>query len=236
MNPEARARILWLGAGLALAGCAHEASRPEPARPPLPPPEPRYEVVGGRGPDVVARLRAAPPPAQPDALDGHAMESDERYWGDQGLVQIGIGHFPAGDAQSAREKAIRMGHDVGADKLLMYTAFAAGGPDLVAVYYVHLRLPFGAVFRDLSAEERQQVGGDGVMISQVIGGTPASAANLRAGDFVLKLDRAPVRDKTTFQDLLQNHQGRRVTLTIRRNNVTLDRLVRLGSLASDAGH
>jgi len=237
MKPQSRARTLWLAAGFALAGCVHEANRPEPVKPPVPPPEPRYEIVGGRGPDVVARLRAAPPPTQPDTLDGHGMESDEHYWGDQGLVQIGIGHFPASDAEGAREKAIRKGRDVGADKLLMYPAAAGSGePELVVVYYVRLRLPFGAIFRDLSAEERQQIGGDGVMISQVVGGTPASAANLRSGDFVLKLDRALVRDKATFQDLLQNHQGKRVTLTIRRNNVTLDRLVRLGSLAPDAGH
>jgi PDZ domain len=223
-----------------LAGCVHETNKPEPVKPPLPPPpESRYEVVGGRGPEVVARLRAAPPPARPDALDGRALDSDEHYWGDQGLVQIGIGHFPAREPEHARERAIQQGHDVGADKVLIYPAPAKSGasePELVAVYYVHLRLPFGAIFRDLSADERQQIGSDGVVISQVIGGTPASAANLRAGDFVLKLDRAPVHDKTMFQDLLQNHQGRRVTLTIRRNNVTLDRLVRLGSLASETGH
>jgi S1-C subfamily serine protease len=100
----------------------------------------------------------------------------------------------------------------------------------VAVYYVRLRLPFGANIRDMTADERQTLGVDGVEIGEIIGGTPASEANLREGDFVLKFNHKPVHDKAAFQSLLQAHLGRRVILTIRRDGASFDRLVRLGTL------
>ncbi len=104
-----------------------------------------------------------------------------------------------------------------------------------AIYYVRLRLPFGANFRDLTEQERQTLGADGIEIGEVVGGTPAAEANLRDGDFVLKFDRQPVRDRASFQAMLQTHMGRRVTLTISRDGVTFDRLVRLGTLPAETG-
>ncbi len=124
---------------------------------------------------------------------------------------------------------------VGADKALIYPPQTFGTPAL-AQFFVRLHLPFGANFRDLTDVERQTLGSDGVEIGEVVGGTPASEANLREGDYVLKFNKTPVHDKAAFQALLQANMGRRVTLTIRRDGMTRKRLVVLGTLSSASGH
>src|SRR5437764_9772217 len=100
-----------------LGGCARIA------HPPAPPPQApatRYEIVQGRGPEVVARLRAEPAPAQPEASDGRLQQGDENLLRGQGYVQIGVGHFAESDAARAREQAVRKAREVGADKVLIY--------------------------------------------------------------------------------------------------------------------
>jgi membrane-associated protease RseP (regulator of RpoE activity) len=188
--------------------------------------------VHGRSPEVVARLRAAPAPALPEIADGRSQQGDESLLRGQGFVQIGIGHFVERDAARARDEAVRKGREVGADKTMIYLP-AGDDAALVATYYVRLHLPFGANFRDLTTEERNQLGAPGVQIGDVVGGTPAAKANLLEGDFVLKFNHAPVQDKPRFQALLEQHMGQRVTLTIRRNGTTIERIVRLGTLAGE---
>jgi hypothetical protein len=207
-----------------LAGCARIA------RPPGPPPTPatRYEIVQGRNAQLVARLRAAPAPAQPEVNEGHSQQGDENILRVQGYVLIGVGHFVERDPARARDQAERKGREVGADKVFIYTAKEDAA--LAATYYVRLHLPFGANFRDLTAEERDRLGAPGVQIGEVVGGTPAAKANLLDGDFVLKFNHQPVLDKPSFQGLLEQHMGQRVTLTIRRDGTTIERVVRLGKL------
>ena len=225
---DARAlRQLAIVGLIVFSGCARIA-RPPGAPPAPPPPTTHYEVIQGRGPDVVARLRAEPAPPQPEVSDGKSPQADENQLRERGYVQIGIGHFVEIDVERARDQATRKGRDVGADKVLIYPP--REDATLVAVYYVHLHLPFGANFRDLTAQERQTLGATGVQIGEIVGGTPAAKANLLEGDFVLKFNHQPVQDKPSFQTLLEQHMGQRVTLTIPRDGRTLDRSVRLGTL------
>lgn len=218
---------------LLLGGCAQIARPPAPGQPAQP--SPGYEAVQGRSPEVVARLRAAPPLAQPDVADGATPDGDETLLRAQGLVKIGIGHYPSDDMASLRDIVAKQARKVGADKALIYPPQAFGAPAL-AQFFVRLHLPFGANFRDLTDSERQTLGSDGVEIGEVVGGTPASEANLREGDYVLKFNNVLVHDKTAFQAFLQEHMGRRVTLTIRRDGTTMKRLVVLGTLLPAAGH
>lgn len=216
-----------------LGGCAQIARPPVPGQPAQPPPG--YEAVQGRSPEVVARLRAAPPLAQPDVADGATPDGDETLLRAQGLVKIGIGHYPSADLDSLRDTVAKQARKVGADKALIYPPQAFGALAL-AQFFVRLHLPFGANFRDLTDSERQTLGSDGVEIGEVVGGTPASEANLRDGDYVLQFNKTPVQDKAAFQALLQEHMGRRVTLTIRRDGTTMKRLVVLGTLLPATGH
>jgi membrane-associated protease RseP (regulator of RpoE activity) len=221
---------------LLLGGCAQVVRSPAPNEQGQPPqPVLGYETVQGRSADVVARLRAAPPQAQAEVADGATPDGDETLLRAQGLVKIGIGHYPAGDVDSLRDIVAKQARKVGADKALIYPPQAFGAPAL-ALFFVRLHLPFGANFRDLTDSERQTLGGSGVELGEIVGGTPASAANLREGDYVLQFNKTPVQDKAAFQALLQEHMGRRVTLTIRRDGVTMKRLVVLGTLSPASGH
>ena len=132
-----------------------------------------------------------------------------------------------------REWAIEQGRNVGADKVLLYEPTPENA--LVAAYFVHYRLPFGARFRSLTADEERTLGASGVQIGEVVRGTPAADANLQTGDFVLKLNGKAIANRAEFQQLLSDNVGKRVTLTINRGGVTMDRLVRLGALGATPG-
>ena len=223
-------RIVVVSLLLALAGCASvlrtapESATPVPARG-------HYEVEPGGDAARVAEMRAAAPPARPELSAGRNRAGDRNRLAARGFVHIGSGHFPGPEA-SARDDALRQGQDVGADRVLLYAPSpdaATTDPDWLATYYVRFQLPFGATFRDLSAQERATLASDGgVEIGSVIGGTPASRANLITGDFVLKLNGKPFANRAAFQALLKQHAGHPVTLSIVRNGETLERVVRLG--------
>ena len=219
---------LFLGFAVA-AGCV-------PVRPPTAPEAPiaRYEAVTEHDAATVAALRAAPPPASAEISNGGKPSADEQLLNARGYVRIGNGFIPprAGDPRAWAEQ---QGQVVGADKILMYEPAADGDGTTQAAFYVHYRLPFGATFRSLTADEQRTLGSGGVQLGEVVGGTPASEANLQRGDFVVKFNGKPFADRAAFQQLLRENLGKRVTLTVSRNGVPLERLVRLGGAArSDA--
>jgi membrane-associated protease RseP (regulator of RpoE activity) len=226
--------VLPIALLLLLAGCASgPGTVSAPSTPASVPPEEtgRYETVPGREPALVADLRAAPAPATPEIVDGNNAASDEKRLRPQSLMRIGTSHFAASDA-NARGKAVRQAERVGADRVIVY-APAPGDGDLVVAYYVRFRLPFGATFRDLRAAERTDAAASGgVAIGTVVDGSPASRANLLAGDIVVKCDDAPIVGRSDFQNMLRAKAGHPVTLTIVRNGESLQRVVRLGPLTT----
>jgi hypothetical protein len=216
---------------LAMSGCATgPRAIITPAEKPLPPDETgHYETVTGREPALVADLRAAPPPAEPEISEGKNLGADESRLRAQSYMHVGTSHFPADDAD-ARDKAIRQARRVGADRVIVYPSAAAG--DLVVAYFVRFKLPFGATFRDLRPEEMSALGtGGGVAIGTVVDDSPASRANLLPGDIVLKCDSKAIIDRTDFQNRLRARAGHPVTLTLVRNGETLQRMVRLGPMS-----
>jgi hypothetical protein len=242
MNPTARRvpganratkalQSLAFAAVLLLAGCATGPGTVVPPSPkPLPPAETgNYRTEPGREPALVADLRAAPPPAQPEIVEGHSLAADETRLRTQSYIHIGTSRFAASDSD-AHEKAERQGRSVGADRLIFYPATAG---DVVVAYYVRFKLPFGATFRDLRPAEMSELGtGGGVAIGSVVDDSPASRANLLTGDIVLKCDDKAIIDRADFQNRLRAKAGHPVTLTIVRNGETIQRVVRLGAMAT----
>lgn len=222
-------RIPALLAVLLLAGCASAPQRDitEPAAPGS-----RYEVEPGREPEKVAEMRAAPAPERADLEDGKSRAGDHRRLAAKGLVSIGTGYFPGAEPE-ARAAAIAQGQVVGAEHVLFYPP-PEGGSEWIAIYYVRFQLPFGATFRDLRAGERKVVSGaGGVVLGSIVGGTPASRANLLSGDIVVKCDGKAIADRSAFQAMLRSRAGHPVTLTLVRNGETLTRVVRLGVMAAE---
>jgi membrane-associated protease RseP (regulator of RpoE activity) len=240
MNRAVVSRFVLAGA-FVLGGCAHVVRTPNGTTPsttaPVPAEPGRYETLPGRGAEIVAELRAAPAPSQAEVSDSQSPDGDDHVLTAKGFVHIGDGYY-AGIDEQARAWLVQKGHDVGADKLLIYVVPVSEElpePSLHAAYYIRFRLPFGASFRDLTADEREALAATGVQIGAVVGGSPAAEANLRSGDFVLKFNGNPIRDRADFQQLLRLHMGKRVTLTISRDGVIMPRLLRLGVLASEVG-
>lgn len=213
---------------LLLAGCATAPrSITEPAAPGS-----RYEVA--REPALVAELRASSAPPTPVLEIGKERDSDRRKLAAKGSVLIGTGYFP-GTQADARTAAIEQGQAVGAEHVLLYApAGAAASGDWVATYHVRFQLPFGATFRDLRGSERKSHGvAGGVVLGSIVNGTPASRANLIAGDIVLKFDGKAIAGRGAFQGLLRSRAGHLVELTLVRNGETIKRVVRLGVIATE---
>jgi hypothetical protein len=220
---------------LLLAGCAAgpNAIFTPPAPKPLPPEETgAYETVTGREPDLVADLRAEPPPAEPEISEGRSFAAEAKRLRAQSYMHIGTSHFRADDPE-ARAKAMRQGQRVGADRVIVYPAREG---ELMVAYYVRFKLPFGATFRDLHADEKNRLGTTGgVAIGSVVNNSPASRANLLTGDIVLKCDDEDITDRQDFQNRLRAKAGHPVTLTIVRNGERLQRVVRLGPMTNASG-
>ncbi|HEY0230280.1 MAG TPA: PDZ domain-containing protein [Dokdonella sp.] len=219
-----------------LAGCASVTRTPYEPATPTPAPAPAsgspYVAEPGRDAATIAAMRAAPAPAAPELAIGRSQSGDQSGLAAQGFVRIGSARYRLDEA-AAKDAALREGQRAGADRVLLYApAPGASAGEWLAAYFVRFKLPFGATFRDLQPAERATVGGGGVEIGSVVGGTPASRANLIAGDFVIALDGKPVADRGDFQDRLKRSAGRAVTLTVVRNGESLQRVVRLGTLSA----
>ncbi|MET0226141.1 MAG: PDZ domain-containing protein, partial [Dokdonella sp.] len=213
-----------------LAGCASVTRTPYESQPSTAAPGSAYVAEPGRDAATIAAMRAAPAPAVPELASGRSQGGDQSSLAAQGFVRIGSARYRL-DESAAKEQALHEGQRAGADRVLLYApAAAAANGDWLAVYFVRFKLPFGATFRDLQPAERASLGGGGVEIGSVVGGTPASRANLIAGDYVTALDGKPIADRADFQDRLKRSAGRNVTVTVVRNGESLQRVVRLGEL------
>lgn len=217
---------------LLLCACAplHERG-PVPTPAPEPssaPPVERFEAEAHLDAAAIARLRAAPAPAATSFQAGTSWSGDEDRLGMQGLVRVGVGQYTSAfTAAAAPAPAQERARSLGADLALVYPPAAESAATRVA-YYVRMALPFGATFRDLDAAERQRVGSGGVQLGSIVGGSPASRANLLPGDLVVAVDGAAVQGRADFQRLLQWRSGCRVRLDLWRGATRLQREVRLG--------
>lgn len=214
-------RIAILGLMLlALAGCGRVVRESETGAPPTS----RFVAEANLDAARISALRASAP-AETQFLPGKQLDADEDRLGAKGYVRVGIGYYhdtrtdvPADAQDQARQ--------LGADQALIYAPDS--NAETQVAFFVRMALPFGATFRDLDDNERHAVGNSGVQLGSIVGGSPASRANLLPGDIVLKVDEAVVAGKAEFQRLLRNRAGQRVILTFWRDGRTLARPVRLG--------
>ncbi len=245
MDNTLRAGAASCLAGLLLAGCASAPRRVVQPVEPAPAAaatkiDTHYEAIILRGPEYIDALRAEPAPAQPQVVEGKNDLGDQRELASQGFVRIGNGRYAQVDAGTMR-LAIELGQDVGADRMLLYPHHRDDGQaqpsgQFLVAYYVRFKLLFGATFRNLTDSERQRLGVEsGVQIGSVVGGTPASQANLMSGDYVVSFNGKPIRDRGAFQELLLGAAGKAVTLGVRRGQQDMSRVVRLGARPESAG-
>ncbi|SKA72526.1 serine protease, S1-C subfamily, contains C-terminal PDZ domain [Paucidesulfovibrio gracilis DSM 16080] len=80
---------------------------------------------------------------------------------------------------------------------------------------------------------------EGLLVTDVINGTPAAQADIRPGDVILRINRNPVTDRRNYVDLLRNHtrndslrvllhrQGREISVGLRPQALNLEQTLRL---------
>ncbi|HQZ62275.1 MAG TPA: PDZ domain-containing protein [Dokdonella sp.] len=240
MNPITNPAVSLFAALALLGGCASVSHRIEqPVEVPEPVPQmtedSHYEATIERGPEYIDALRAEPAPQRPLVIEGKSERGDQRELASKGFVRIGNGRYATDDAQALRE-ALDLGSRVGADQVWLYHDYPSDDGEstptrLLAAYYVRFKLLFGATFRNLTAKERESLQLEGgVQIGSVVGGTPASQANLMSGDYVVAVNGMAVADRKQFQEFLSAAAGKAVTLKVIRNQQRADRVVRLGAM------
>ncbi len=88
----------------------------------------------------------------------------------------------------------------------------------------------GVVIEELSPAMRVAFGIDGgVLIADVIEGSPADRAGLRMGDVIIAFDRIPIDNTLQLQELIRPRAGERVAITCLRRQQKMTLLVHLGA-------
>lgn len=113
-----------------------------------------------------------------------------------------------------------------------YMPYNVNRYDYLAGYWVKRRPPLlGVLPRDLTAEERKQLGTNkGLFVHVVVKNSPAFKADLFRGDVILKIDDEDVQDVKEFLEVIKNREGKKVLLTISRDGKILTKEILLASL------
>lgn len=99
----------------------------------------------------------------------------------------------------------------------------------------------GVRIRDLTEQETEELSarlgvreGYGVLIAEVIGGTPAAASELREGDLVVAIDGRPVVETRGLQRVVgATAAGRELALTVLRESRRREVRLRVGEMPPD---
>ena len=83
----------------------------------------------------------------------------------------------------------------------------------------------GAQFTDIPPDLAARIGGEGVLVADVVQGGPAWVAGLRAGDVIRAVNRRPVRNVEEFQAAMRGGKGA-LALTIERGGMQLFLVIR----------
>ncbi|MFB6291473.1 MAG: trypsin-like peptidase domain-containing protein [Candidatus Bipolaricaulia bacterium] len=96
----------------------------------------------------------------------------------------------------------------------------------------------GVWFQEITPEMGKKFGlkeGKGVLISEVIEGSPAEKAGLKPGDVIVKIDGTKITSGTQFQqEIMYRDVGEKINLTIIRNQKTQSLTVELGKRTEES--
>ena len=107
-----------------------------------------------------------------------------------------------------------------------YVPMSADRYSYSAGYFVKWRFRFGALFRDLTDEERQQLQTNrGAYVRTVIDNTPAYNADVLPGDVIVALNGQTLTGQAALSELINSNRGQAVDLTIIRGGRNLSKRV-----------
>jgi membrane-associated protease RseP (regulator of RpoE activity) len=97
----------------------------------------------------------------------------------------------------------------------------------LGAYFVKVKTGFGALFRDLSDAERQQIKPiRGVVVTSIVNNSPAFNADILPGDIVTAIDGAPVAGANAIQETT-DRPGQTIVVALVRNGSSLTKSVAL---------
>ncbi|MEQ1802155.1 MAG: PDZ domain-containing protein [Gammaproteobacteria bacterium] len=109
-----------------------------------------------------------------------------------------------------------------------YIPVTVNRSDYAAVYLVKRRYAFGANFRDLNDEERQELEtNQGVVIVAVVDDTPAFRADVLPGDIVSAVNGIRVPNADGMSRALEASKGKETTFSLIRRGRQLDKSITL---------
>jgi len=109
-----------------------------------------------------------------------------------------------------------------------YVPMTVNRYDYGAAYFVKWRFILGAIWRDLTDDERTALqSNSGVYIESVVNDTPAFRSNVLAGDILVKIDGVAAYGKQAASDMMTQKRGQEVDLALLRNGQLIEKKVRL---------
>lgn len=109
-----------------------------------------------------------------------------------------------------------------------YVPFTVHRSDYGAVFFVEQRFGLGLFTRDLTDAERQEFQSNkGASVRLVVDGTPAFDADILVGDVITSIDGVVVSSAKTFNELLRERAGKRVSILIVRRGQYIEKSVQL---------
>jgi S1-C subfamily serine protease len=139
---------------------------------------------------------------------------------------IGIGFaIPVNDARPVITQLIRYGHVLRPWIGIRYETVPMPRPTASAP---------PALLSGAGARRRQEEG-SGVVVKQVLRGSPAAEAGLREGDIIRRLDASPIRGNEDMYSFIAGHKpGQRVRVVVHRGTRPANLSLRLGQKPPDA--
>jgi len=97
-----------------------------------------------------------------------------------------------------------------------------------AAYFVKRRYILGAMWRDLTNEERaERQSNSGIYITLVVNDTPAFQNDVLAGDILIEMDGVTIYGQQAASDIITRKRGEEVKLTIFRKGQLIEKRLKL---------
>ncbi len=104
--------------------------------------------------------------------------------------------------------------------------------DYGAVYFIKRRYSLGAIWRDLTNEERTALqSNSGVYVENVVNDSPAFLNDVLVGDIIVKIDGQTIYGQQAASNALRQRRIQEVELTIYRNGQFIEKKVQLAQRA-----
>lgn len=96
--------------------------------------------------------------------------------------------------------------------------------DYSAVFFIKMKVRFGAFFRDLNDEERQKIQSNkGAVIRLIVDGSPAFREDLLAGDIISNVNGHQIENTGTLMKILEAERGNQLSVTLVRSGTYINK-------------